>query len=57
MNISLNKIFEKHKKIPKDEYKMWKQSLCDFEKNLTLRLLTCIQIATKINNNDHLVFF
>jgi hypothetical protein len=57
MNKSLNKIFENHKKIPKVEYKTWKQSLCDFEKNLILRLLTSVQIATKINNNDHLVFF
>jgi len=57
MNKSLNKIFENHKKIQKVEYKTWKQSLCDFEKNLILRLLTSIQIATKINNNDHLVFF
>ena len=59
MNCRLNKLYDfslkNHKNLSKFEYRNWKAKLHENETNQILRLLTCIQIATKINSNDHLV--
>ena len=47
---------DKAKKMSKREYNKWKTTtFYDIEKRLILRLLSCVQIATKLNDNNNLV--
>ena len=54
MNIYLKEVHrcvvEKQTSLSKSDFKLWQEKLDKIEKTLLLRMLSCIQIASKLNN-------